>query len=219
LDSAPSGRETLAEAPQQTASLPVRCARRSVPQSGSRWPQRGQGGGGSGRPQRNCLRRAAIWLHVLNLSRGRLWPMYTLIEYPVGVVVEGVVLSMEPSRLRVAAHGAQRCTPICYLCPYRRGRRAESHPHRTGFPGQWRAIPDHAPHPDGGTPAGSLFAEPVLRLLGEVSALNKVWNRRTAVKERNVKVLLRLIGSKRLFQTGAFGPCLHPANSQKIFLH
>ena len=31
--------------------------------------------------------------------------MYTLIEYPVGVVVEGVVLSMEPKRLRVAVAG------------------------------------------------------------------------------------------------------------------
>jgi hypothetical protein len=31
--------------------------------------------------------------------------MYTLIEYPVGVVVEAVVLSMEPNRLRVAVAG------------------------------------------------------------------------------------------------------------------
>jgi len=35
----------------------------------------------------------------------RLSPMYTLIEYPVGVIVEAVVLSMEPNRLRVAAAG------------------------------------------------------------------------------------------------------------------
>jgi hypothetical protein len=31
--------------------------------------------------------------------------MYTLIEYPAGVIVEAVVLSMEPNRLRVAAAG------------------------------------------------------------------------------------------------------------------
>ena len=31
--------------------------------------------------------------------------MYTLIEYPVGVVVEAVVLSMETNRLRVAVAG------------------------------------------------------------------------------------------------------------------
>ena len=31
--------------------------------------------------------------------------MYTLIEYPVGVIVEAVVLSMEGNRLRVAAAG------------------------------------------------------------------------------------------------------------------
>jgi hypothetical protein len=31
--------------------------------------------------------------------------MYTLIEYPVGVVVEAVVLSMEPNLLRVAGAG------------------------------------------------------------------------------------------------------------------
>jgi hypothetical protein len=31
--------------------------------------------------------------------------MYTLIEYPVGIVVEAVVLSMETNRLRVAAAG------------------------------------------------------------------------------------------------------------------
>jgi hypothetical protein len=35
----------------------------------------------------------------------RLLPMYTLIEYPVGVVVEAVVLSMETNRLRVAVAG------------------------------------------------------------------------------------------------------------------
>ena len=35
----------------------------------------------------------------------RLSPMYTLIEYPVGVIVEAVVLSMEPNRLRVAVAG------------------------------------------------------------------------------------------------------------------
>jgi hypothetical protein len=31
--------------------------------------------------------------------------MYTLIEYPAGIVVEAVVLSMETNRLRVAAAG------------------------------------------------------------------------------------------------------------------
>jgi hypothetical protein len=31
--------------------------------------------------------------------------MYTLIEYPVGVVVEAAVLSMEPNRLRVVVAG------------------------------------------------------------------------------------------------------------------
>jgi hypothetical protein len=31
--------------------------------------------------------------------------MYTLIEYPVGIIVEAVVLSMEKNRLRVAAPG------------------------------------------------------------------------------------------------------------------
>ena len=31
--------------------------------------------------------------------------MYTLIEYPVGVIVEGVVLSMDLNRLRVAVAG------------------------------------------------------------------------------------------------------------------
>jgi hypothetical protein len=31
--------------------------------------------------------------------------MYTLIEYPVGVIVEAVVLSMELNRLRLAAAG------------------------------------------------------------------------------------------------------------------
>jgi hypothetical protein len=32
-------------------------------------------------------------------------PMYTLIEYPVGVIVEAVVLSTERNRLRVAVAG------------------------------------------------------------------------------------------------------------------
>jgi len=31
--------------------------------------------------------------------------MYTLIEYPMGVIVEAAVLSMEPGRLRVAVAG------------------------------------------------------------------------------------------------------------------
>jgi hypothetical protein len=43
---------------------------------------------------------------MLSLSkRTRRSFMYTLIEYPVGVVVEAVVLSMEQKRLRVAAPG------------------------------------------------------------------------------------------------------------------
>jgi hypothetical protein len=33
--------------------------------------------------------------------------MYTLIEYPVGIVVEAVVLSMELNRLRVAVAGCR----------------------------------------------------------------------------------------------------------------
>jgi hypothetical protein len=42
---------------------------------------------------------------MLDLSTGKVVTMYILIEFPGGAVVEAVVLSMEPSRLRVAAAG------------------------------------------------------------------------------------------------------------------
>ena len=51
-----------------------------------------------------------------------------------------------------------------------------------------------------------LFAESVHLLLGEVFALNEVWNLWTAIKERNVKALVQMIGPKGRLRKKAFGP-------------